>query len=217
MFLFLSKLLPLFIYPLGLSCLLMIGALILLWKHPRWAAISIAVALIILLAGSNRWVSQSLIQSLEWQNLPSGELPKAEAIVVLGGGTKPAIPPRPWVDVSEAGDRILYGSRLYQQGKAPWLILSGGRIEWQGKAPSESADMAEIAKAMGVRGAAILRWRCVEQARFIRGIALRGSQIYLAVCMLAMMWIINIFKYSFAAYFSGCIEHIRVCPQARKF
>ncbi len=157
MFLFLSKLLPLFIYPLGLSCLLMIVALILLWRHPRWAAISIAVALIILLAGSNRWVSQSLVHSLEWQNLPPAELPNAEAIVVLGGGTKPAIPPRPWVDVSEAGDRILYGSRLYQQGKAPWLILSGGRIEWGGKGPSESADMAEIAQAMGVRGSAILQ------------------------------------------------------------
>ncbi|MDY7021275.1 MAG: YdcF family protein [Cyanobacteriota bacterium] len=157
MFLFLSKLLPLFIYPLGLSCLLMIVALILLWKQPRWAAVAIALALIILLASSNHGISQNLVRSLEWQNIPDRELPKASAIVVLGGGTKPPIPPRPWVDVSEAGDRILYGALLYKQEKAPWLILSGGRIQWDGKEPPESSDMAEIAGEMGVPESAILQ------------------------------------------------------------
>ncbi|WP_413164472.1 YdcF family protein [Capilliphycus salinus ALCB114379] len=157
MFLFLSKLLPLFIYPLGLTCLLMIAALILIWKQPRLAFGAIALGLLILLVSSNSWISQSLVRSLEGQNLPNGELPKATAIVVLGGGTKPPIPPRPWVDVSEAGDRILYGSLLYKQDKAPWLILSGGRIQWDGKQPPESADMAEIATAMGVPESAILQ------------------------------------------------------------
>ena len=157
MFLFLSKLLPLFVYPLGLTCLLMIAALVLLWKHPRWAFGLIALGLFVLLVSSNSWVSRSLVRSLEWQNIPSGELPKAAAIVVLGGGTKPPTPPRPWVDVSEAGDRILHGALLYRQEKAPWLILSGGRIEWDAKAPPESADMAEIAGAMGVPESAILQ------------------------------------------------------------
>lgn len=157
MFLFLSKLLPLLIYPLGLSCFLLIVALILLWKQPRIAAGAIGLALLILLVSSNSWVSQSLVRSLEWQNIPNGELPKATAIVVLGGGTKAPIPPRPWVDVSEAGDRILYGALLYRQEKAPWLILSGGRIQWDGKQPPESADMAEIAAAMGVPESAILQ------------------------------------------------------------
>ncbi|MEL7037886.1 MAG: YdcF family protein [Cyanobacteria bacterium J06592_8] len=157
MFLFLSKLLPLFIYPLGLSCLLMIVALVLLWKQPRWAAGAIALALMILLASSNHGISHHLVRSLEWQNIPSRTLPKSSAIVVLGGGTKPPIPPRPWVDVSEAGDRILYGALLYKQEKAPWLILSGGRIQWDGKEPPESSDMAEIAGEMGVPQSAILQ------------------------------------------------------------
>ena len=104
MFLFLSKLLPLFIYPLGLSCLLMMAALITLWKRPKWVAAPIAMALIILLLGSSGWVSKSLVRSLEWQNLPTAELPQAEAIIVLGGGVKAALPPRPWVELAEAGD-----------------------------------------------------------------------------------------------------------------
>ncbi len=157
MFVFLSKLLPLFIYPLGLSCLLMMAALIALWKRPKWAAPLMAGALIILLLGSSGWVSKSLVRSLEWQNIPTAELPQAEAIIVLGGGVKAALPPRPWVELGEAGDRIIYASRLYRQGKAPLLVLSGGRVDWKGGGSPESADMAEIAQTMGVPASAILQ------------------------------------------------------------
>lgn len=157
MFLFLSKLLPVFLYPLGLSCLLMVGALVVLWRRPRWAAGAVALALTVLLLGSNGWVSLALVRSLEWQNLPEGELPQAEAIVVLGGGIKSQLPPRPWVDVTEAGDRILYGAKLHRQGKAPFLILSGGRIDWKDGGPPESQDMATLARAMGVPASAILQ------------------------------------------------------------
>ncbi|CAD5940545.1 Envelope biogenesis factor ElyC [Planktothrix tepida] len=157
MFLFLSKLLPLFIYPLGLSCLLMFLALFTLWKYPRWTGPVIGCALVILLLGSSRSVAQGLVRSLESQNVPQGELPNAAAIIVLGGGTKPALSPRPWVDVGEAGDRILYGALLYRQKKAPWLILSGGRINWQGGGDPESQDMAKIAEVMGVPPSAILQ------------------------------------------------------------
>jgi len=110
--------------------------------------------------GSNHLVARALVRSLE-SRVPVVELPQAAAIVVLGGGTKPALPPRPWVDLSEEGDRALYGARLYRQGKAPLLILSGGRISWSGdavwKSHPESQDMAEIVQAMGVPQQAILQ------------------------------------------------------------
>lgn len=157
MFLFLSKLLPIFFYPLGLACLLMLVALILLWKRPRWAAGAISLALIVLLLAGNGWVSGALVRSLEWQNIPKGDLPQAPAIVVLGGGILPKIAPRPWVEVSEQGDRVLYGARLYLQGKAPVIILSGGRIDWKKGGPPESQDMAQIVEAMGVPKSAILQ------------------------------------------------------------
>lgn len=157
MFLFLSKLLPAFFYPLGLTCLLMIVALVLIWKKPKWAAGAIGLALFILLFASNGWVSGALVRSLEWQNIPSGEVPQAPAIVVLGGGVLPKVPPRPWVEVGDNGDRVLYGAKLYREGKAPFLILSGGRIDWKKGGPPESRDMAEIAQLMGVPASAILQ------------------------------------------------------------
>ena len=156
MSLYLSKLLPLFLYPLGLACLLMVVALITLWKRPRWAAGAIAGALIVLLVGSNGWVSRSLVRSLEWQNIPPA-IPNAEAIVVLGGATKPASRPRPGVDLNEEGDRLLYAAQLYRQQKAPLVIVSGGRIRWRGKGSPESADMANILVQMSVPAEAIIQ------------------------------------------------------------
>ena len=157
MFLFLSKLLPLFIYPLGLACLLIVVAMVKLWKRPRQAAICLVLALTVLLAGSNGWLSTQLLKSLEWQNLPIANLPTADAIVVLGGSVKPQIPPRPAVDLAESGDRVLYGAQLYREGKAPLVIMSGGRINWKGGGPPEAGDMAAVATTLGVPAAAILQ------------------------------------------------------------
>ena len=157
MFLYLSKLLPLFLYPLGLACVLMVVALVLLWKRPRGAAVAILLALMVLLVGSNGWVSLQLVRSLEWQNIPPTELPQADAIVVLGGGIKPALPPRPWVDLSEEGDRVIHAARLYQQKKAPLIVVSGGRTDWRGVGIPESEDMAEVLRWLGVPPGAILQ------------------------------------------------------------
>jgi uncharacterized SAM-binding protein YcdF (DUF218 family) len=156
MFLFVSKLLPLFFYPLGLSCLLLLIAFLLLWKRPRLAAIPIAMALLVLLLGSNAGISDGLARSLEFQNLPTN-LPNADAIVVLGGCTEPALYPRPWVEIKEEGDRVLYAAKLYRDGKAPRLILSGGRIDWRRSGSSESEDMAILLEPMGVPRSAMLQ------------------------------------------------------------
>ncbi|MBD2014659.1 YdcF family protein [Microcoleus sp. FACHB-53] len=157
MFLFLSKLLPLFLYPLGLACILMVVALVMWWRRSRWVPFPISLALMVLLLASNNWVANGLVKSLEWQQIPPKTLPTADAIVILGGATKSAFPPRPGVDLSEQGDRVLYGAQLYREGKAPVVISSGGRIDWRGGGPSESADMAQILKTVGVPSSAILQ------------------------------------------------------------
>ncbi|MEH1845851.1 MAG: YdcF family protein [Nostoc sp.] len=157
MFLYLSKLLPLFFYPLGLACLSLVVALVTLWKQPRTAAIAIAFALTLLLFCSNAWIAKSLVRSLEWQNLPPAQIPVTEAIVVLGGATKSAFPPRPTVDLSESGDRVIYAAQLYRQKRAPIIILSGGRIDWRGSGSPESADMATILTSIGIPSEAIVQ------------------------------------------------------------
>ena len=118
MFLFLSKLLPLLVYPVGLSCLLLVLALWGLWRKRRgWAMGSTAIALLILLVSSNSLVAVRLMQSLEWRHLPPEPVPTAEAIVVLGGSTRRAEYPRPWIDLMESGDRVIHGLNSTMPGK----------------------------------------------------------------------------------------------------
>jgi uncharacterized SAM-binding protein YcdF (DUF218 family) len=149
MFLLLSKLLPIFIYPLGMASILSIIALLLLWKRSQLAHIPLFLAILILLIASNGFVSTYLVQSLEWQNIPL-QLPKADAIVLLGGSTKGAEYPRPMVDISEQGDRVLYAAKLYLEEKAPLIIAAGGRIGWLSTGRPESADMGQLLELIGV-------------------------------------------------------------------
>ncbi|MEA5471619.1 YdcF family protein [Spirulina sp. 06S082] len=156
MFLFLSKFLPLFFYPLGLSCVLLGVSFVLSWQRSRWTPLPIAVAFLLIITTSHPSVNAFLIHSLEGRHIPSKELPQADAIVVLGGCIKPATPPRPMVDITEGGDRLLYAAQLYKQGKAPLIIVAGGRIGWGEKFPPESADMAQLLEFLGVPRSAII-------------------------------------------------------------
>lgn len=150
MFVFLSKFLPPFFYPLGLSILLLVVSL-LLHRRQRLRNLAISLALAILLLASNRWVATSLARSLEWRYLPAGDIQPAEVIVLLGGGTEPASPPRPMVEIGGAGDRILYAAELYNQGKAPHILSSGGYITWlEGRSSTPAVEMAAILGKLGV-------------------------------------------------------------------
>ena len=157
MFLFLSKLLPIFLYPIGLSCLLLVLTLVLLWrKRSRLALIPVTLTLLILALTSSAWVTNAIVGSLEFQHITQGELPTADAIVVLGGATESRLPPRPWIELKEEGDRVLYGAKLYRDKKAPRLILSGGRVDWRPSGTSEAEDMAVLMETMGVARSAML-------------------------------------------------------------
>ncbi|HAE05696.1 MAG TPA: hypothetical protein DCG18_02835 [Richelia sp.] len=175
MFLYLSKLLPLLFYPLGFACINLFIALVLLAKKPKTSAFFIVFSLILLLVTSNAWISHLVVQSLEWQNLGVADLPAADAIVVLGGGTKSATFPRPGVDLAEQGDRIIYAAQLYRQKKAPTIILSGGRLDWHESITPESTDMAVVLNSFGVPQKAIIEepnsLNTYQNARNVRKIA----------------------------------------------
>jgi len=151
MFVFLSKLLPLFVYPLGLSWILLILALVLHKKAGIRNGLIIA-ALAILWLGSTSLVANGFAKSLEWRYLPPKNIPTADAIVVLGGGTEANLYPRSSVEVNGAGDRVLYAAQLYKESKAAHILLSGGEISWLNDTSSTPAqEMAIILKNMGVR------------------------------------------------------------------
>ena len=155
MFVYLSKILPLFVYPLGLACILILLAIIFEYRR-KWRKGLLISALVILFLGSNRWVSYALTRSLEWQNLPPEDMPHAEVIVVLGGGTESADYPRPMSEVNSAGDRVIYAARLYKEGAAPNILVSGGNTNFstaRGATPAE--EMTELLTLMGVPESAI--------------------------------------------------------------
>jgi uncharacterized SAM-binding protein YcdF (DUF218 family) len=150
MFVYLSKLLPLFIYPLGLACMLILIALV-LKKHRKWRTGLLIATLLILWLSSNRWIAYSLVRSLEWRNLPTKSTPQAEVIVLLGGGTESNDYPRPMTEVNGAGDRVLYAAKLYKEGAASAILASGGNVDFSTARGTTPADeMRELLVLTGI-------------------------------------------------------------------
>lgn len=147
---FLSKFLPLFVYPTGLITLLIILSLA-FWKKRRLSKTFLILGFVILLVAGNKYVAQSFSRNLEWKYPPLAEGVTADAIVVLGGGTEPEVTPRSMVEVNSAGDRVLYGAKLYKDGAAPKILLSGGDVDfWDESSSSPAEDMAILLEMMGV-------------------------------------------------------------------
>ncbi|BCY18478.1 hypothetical protein hrd7_23270 [Leptolinea sp. HRD-7] len=156
MFVFLSKMLPLFIYPTGAVFLLLILALLFCRGQKHLRIILLTTLLIIFLSG-NRWLSYSLARTLEWKYLPDHTSVSAHAIVVLGGGTESNLPPRQGVEVNSAGDRMIHAADLYHTGMAPIILLSGGNVEWMDSLENSPAgDMRQILLKLNVPDSAMI-------------------------------------------------------------
>lgn len=157
MFFFLSKFLPLFVYPIGLVCILIIVA-IGIWRWRRWQTAVLVLAFLVLFVAANPIFSWYFARSLEWQYLPPETLPKADVIILLGGGTNISGYPQPTVNLNSAGDRILYTAWLYEQGVADHILLTSGKLP--GAAESGAERMAEVLMKLGVPAEAM--WLEVE-------------------------------------------------------
>ena len=155
--LFLSKLIPLFIYPLGFTLVVSILAMGILRLSPRWARFLLLVAVGVLWVASMPIVADYLNWPLERQYPPVAveDTPTADAIVVLGGGVSGPAPPRLTLDLSDAADRVLHAARLYRAGKAPVVVVSGGVIPWLGLDIPEASSMQKLLQEWGVPGGSI--------------------------------------------------------------
>ena len=149
MIVFLERLLNVLLSPLLLAWLLIITSLAaqLRNNHRTAIATTIGAAAILWLAG-NTLIGYMLVRTLEMQNVPSGELPRADAIVVLAGVTGKAYSPQPVPHLGPGADRLVYAAMLYKENKAPLVIFSGNR--------AESADMAQVMEMMGIPRKAML-------------------------------------------------------------
>lgn len=161
MFLYLSKLLPLFIYPLGLAIVLCLTTVVLIWwRKPRLAVFAALFAVFELWLFSVPLVSSALLWSLDGQHPPiaAEQSRSAEAIVVLGGSLHLPNSLRKGVELAESSDRILHAAHLWKAGKAPLVLMSGGNIEFftNPSDPPEAQWMAALAREFGVPAGAIL-------------------------------------------------------------
>jgi uncharacterized SAM-binding protein YcdF (DUF218 family) len=156
--LFIAKLLPDLLYPVNLICLMLVAVLATIRRRPRVAQTAAIVGLAILLLASDGWVGDRLMFSLESQvaQLPPGVT--ADAIVVLGGVTGAASPPRNITHLDEGAERLTYAALLYTEGRAPFLIVSGGRgLSRALTEPTESQEMADFLEMCGVPSRVIIK------------------------------------------------------------
>lgn len=166
-------------YPLTLSlCLLLVAALMLALRWPRSGMTVVGLALAWSVLWSNPIASDWLRSLLERQNpvVLASALPRADAIVVLGGGGGYRWKNRPEVDAYDLrSSRIAAGARAWLEGRAPVVILSGGG---EGE-DTEARKMAAAIEALGVPRAALIleeqSQSTSDNARFTARLAMRAD------------------------------------------
>lgn len=159
MFLFLSKLLPLLVYPPALTILLIFAALLVIKRRPRTATIVLVVAAVSLYLLSTNFIAEALQRNLEsrYPALDVQSVPKGDAIVVLGGYLRTPAGERRTAELTESADRLRMGALLYQAGKAPIVLLTGGNIPFLGSTGIPEAEAAKkLLHEWGVPDDAIL-------------------------------------------------------------
>jgi uncharacterized SAM-binding protein YcdF (DUF218 family) len=142
----LSKALPFFLMPLGVTTALVLAGVVL-----RRRLLSLAGVLVLRVAAMPV-ISNPFIRMIEGHavRMAAEDMPGADAIVVLSGGrvTAPGDPPvSEWNDA----DRFFGGIALLQVGKAPLLVFTDGWTPWQPDMPSQGRAMQQHALDMGVR------------------------------------------------------------------
>ncbi|MBQ9693262.1 MAG: YdcF family protein [Kiritimatiellae bacterium] len=127
----------------------------LMWRKQVKPAILLLLLDALLVITMLPWTAQTLGTSLEKRYPPQAlsTIPKADAIVLLGGGLGKVLPGLPYPECYAAADRTVMAFRLWKAGKAPVIVPTG-----------ESATEAEkvMLETFGVPSSAIL---CEQKAR----------------------------------------------------
>ena len=152
---FLYSVLLKLLYPTSL-CLGLLLAAAFLRKRKIASRVCFWLAVGTLLVCGNGRLVRGLARHLEWQYLPSNPVPEADCIVILSGGVASRTPPRPTIEVGEAGDRVLYGAYLFRQGKAPRIICTGNVATGGFAVRPVAEDMAELLEMLDVPKDAII-------------------------------------------------------------
>lgn len=123
----LNKLVWAFINPIALVFVCGAVGFVAVWFGRRWARWPLLASLLLL------WFFASLAGSLAlglplespyWPEPSVESAPKADAILLLGGGMA-VFPGAAHPDMNAAADRVWHAARLYKAGKAPLVVPTG--------------------------------------------------------------------------------------------
>ncbi len=151
--LFALKLVAIFVSPLGLALVLLLGggALRGLGRRRLAAAIT-GMALAALWISATPVFASWALGTLERQHPPRAieQLPTSDVAIVLGGAVGHPIPPRHELDLSSASDRILHAARLHRAGKVRRVLVAAGNIPWLPSIKTEAELIRELLVTWGV-------------------------------------------------------------------
>ncbi|MCP4468162.1 MAG: YdcF family protein [Halieaceae bacterium] len=152
----LLKLSSLLVYPLSL-CLLLGFLGMLVWRLGlrRTGATTVFGSLLWLYVCSTASFSYMLIGKLEenYPSRPMSEIPRADAIVLLGGALRGDSAMGILPDLNQYADRLVHAVALYKAGKADYILVTGGSAPG---ARSEARLMQDVLAVMGVPPSALI-------------------------------------------------------------
>jgi uncharacterized SAM-binding protein YcdF (DUF218 family) len=159
---YLSNVLPAFLYPAGSTIALLVLCLVLMARDQRrLAAATLLVALCWGWVAATPIVAERLIGAIERQFPPVAldETPTADVAILLGGTLNEPIPPRVAIELAKGSSRILQAARLYRAGKVKKILVVGGNRPWE----TNPVPEAEYMRAM------LVEWGVPTEAIFAAG------------------------------------------------
>jgi uncharacterized SAM-binding protein YcdF (DUF218 family) len=133
--------------------------MLLLWllTRRRGFLTTVIVLIMLLWLAATPWLSSSVQSLLEQRagEAAAESLPRADAIVVLGGTLSPPGAAGGDANLSAAADRLVYAARLYALGKAPVILISGGH-SGGASSDAESVHAGALLAGWGIPESAIL-------------------------------------------------------------
>ena len=159
MFLYVEKLLPVFVYPLGLSLVLCLVTLAPSMARRFLASrLTVSAAIVLLWISSMPAFADLISATLEDQypSLPIARAPTVDVIVVLGGDIASPRARLSEPELGEGADRLFQAYALWRAGKAKLLLISGGDLPWATASRPEAEIAGEALQTLGVPADAIL-------------------------------------------------------------
>jgi uncharacterized SAM-binding protein YcdF (DUF218 family) len=132
-------------------CLGLLAICLWIRRQKRFALSAAGIFAFVTVVGSTP-VPDWLLESLErpYAGVRLENLPSADAIVMLGGGSEPARYEAFHVHLSPAGDRLITAGALLKMGKSTALMLGGGGAKLDGRMRAEAEGVRDLLAAWGI-------------------------------------------------------------------